>query len=278
MKKSGIRRLALDRRYLTILLGMALFLPPFAVIPQIAGEVNLCGAACPRMFLIFSPTGIIGGFEKNIPAAWLGASLVALILLSTFFMGRVWCSHLCPIGGTTEIASRALPERFKADFSFMHAPAFRYAYLFIFFGCALMGIGSIACKLCNFRVIPFLAGSPFVPAYRSYLLSSAGIAGLATVLATGFLARGGRAYCNLLCPVGGLDSIANFLSAKLGFTRKVRTDPAKCTGCAKCTGTCMVWALGVDENRKVSRDQSSCMSCRECIGVCPEKAIRYGKS
>ncbi|MBI4689710.1 MAG: 4Fe-4S binding protein [Nitrospirae bacterium] len=195
MKTTVIKK-HLNKRYLTILIGMVLFLSPFAVIPQIAGEVNMCGTVCPRMFFILSPTGIVSGIKNNIQAMWFGASLVGVILLITFFMGRLWCSHFCPIGGTSEIVSRFIPERLKINLSFMHAPSFRYAYLFVFVAGSLIGIGGIACKLCNFRVIPFMAGSPFVPGYRTYLLSSAGIAGLFTMALTGFFAKNGRHYCN----------------------------------------------------------------------------------
>jgi len=277
MKGSTIKRPAPGRRYIYILGGMALFLSPFAVIPQLAGEVNMCGAVCPRMFFTLSPKGIVGGFISGVQAEWFGVALVGLILLTTFFMGRLWCSHLCPVGGTTEVVSSSIPRWLKINFSFMHAPAFRYAYLIVFVAGTLMGLGSIACKLCNFRVIPFLAGSPFVPGYRTYLLSSVGLAGLLTVSVTGFFAKGGRAYCNLLCPVGALDSVVNYISAKLGFTRKVRTDIDKCNGCGTCVSACMVWALELGEDEKIKRDQASCMSCKECVKVCPQEAIKYGK-
>ena len=174
--------------------------------------------------------------------------------------------------------SRGIPEKFKINLSFMHAPAFRYAYLFVFVAGSLIGTGSIACKLCNFRIIPFLAGSPFVPGYRTYLLSSVGLAGLLTVSLTGFFAKKGRGYCNLLCPVGGLDSLTNYLGERLGSTRKVRTDSSLCTGCGKCVSACIVWALELDKSNKIRRDQASCMSCKECIKVCPQDAIRYGRS
>ncbi|MCB4791472.1 MAG: 4Fe-4S binding protein [Elusimicrobia bacterium] len=265
-------------RYLTILTGMFLFLSPFAVIPQLAGEVNLCGAVCPRMFFILSPSGITKGLLNGISADWFGAGLVGLILTVTFFFGRLWCGRFCPIGGTSELASRLIPKKLHINYSFLNAPSFRYAYLFIFIAGALIGIGGISCKLCNFRVIPFLAGSPFVPGYRTYLMSSIGLAGIFTVSAAGFFADRGRAYCNLLCPVGALDGIMNFFSSKLGFTLKTRTDLAKCNGCGICTPSCMVWALEVGENKKLKRDQSSCMSCGECVKVCPRKAIRYARS
>ncbi|MDI6744056.1 MAG: 4Fe-4S binding protein [Thermodesulfovibrionales bacterium] len=199
---------------------MLIFLPPFSAIPKTAGEVNMCGAVCPRMFFIFSPKGVWSGFVNNISSMWFGVALVSSILVVTIFFGRLWCSHLCPVGGASELGSKGIPDKLKINFSFMNAPAFRYGYLFVYIAGAVIGIGSIACKLCNFRVIPFWAGAPFVPAYQTYLLTSMGIAGLLTVGLTGFFAKGGRGYCNLLCPVGALDSVANYLGSRLGFTKK----------------------------------------------------------
>jgi len=267
-----------NKRFIFIALGLLLFLPPLSAIPQTAGEVNMCGAVCPRMFFIIPAKGIWSGFANSISSAWFGVRLVSAILAVTVFFGRLWCSHLCPIGGAAEVVSKGLPEKLKIDFSFMNAPAFRYGYFFIYIAGAVIGIGSIACKLCNFRVLPFLIGSPFVPAYQTYLLTTMGIAGLFTAGLTGFFARGGRAYCNLLCPVGALDSLANYFGAKLGFTKRMRTDISRCSGCGRCVDSCMVWAIKIDENQKAKRGYASCMSCRECEKACPEGAISYGKN
>ena len=264
------------KRYLFMILGIALFLPPLSMISQIAGEVNMCGAVCPRMFFIVSQKGVVNGFVGNINSMWFGVALVSSILVVTIFFGRLWCSHLCPVGGASELGSKGIPDKLKINFSFMNAPAFRYGYLFVYIAGAVIGIGSIACKLCNFRVIPFLAGAPFVPAYRTYLLTSMGIAGLLTLSLTGFFAKGGRGYCNLLCPVGALDSIVNFLGSKIGFVKRMKTDVSRCNGCGACIDSCMVWALKRDDE-KVKRDQLSCMSCRECEKICQEGAISYGK-
>jgi len=264
-------------RYIFMIMGIALFLPPLSLIPQFAGEVNMCGAVCPRMFFIIPSKGGASGLLNNINSMWFGVTLVSAILLSTLFLGRLWCSHLCPVGGASELGSKGIPDKLKINFSFMNAPAFRYGYLFVYIAGAVIGIGNITCKLCNFRVLPFLIGSPFVPAYQTYLLTTMGIAGLFTIGLTGFFAKGGRAYCNLLCPIGAIDSIVNYARSGFGFSRKVKTDQARCTGCGRCIDSCMVWAIKMDENRKAQRNDLSCMSCRECEKVCPEGAIGYGK-
>ncbi len=268
----------IKQRYLFILAGMILFLPPLSLIPQTIGETNMCGKVCPRLFLILSTKGIAAGALSSVQKMWFGVLLAATVLIVTFFFGRLWCSHLCPIGGATEMIGRFIPERLKINFAKIDAPAFRYGYFAVFVAGAYWGAGNIACKLCNFRIIPFLAGSPFEPAYAAYLSTSMGVAGLLTVSLAGFFAKGGRAYCNCLCPVGAVDGLVNYLSSKLGFTKKMRTDPGKCAGCGQCVASCMVWALKQSEaSAAVKRDSLSCISCLECEKTCPHGAIYYGK-
>jgi ferredoxin len=302
-----------------MILGMILFLTPLSLIPQLAGEPNLCGKVCPRLFMIIpADKGILAGFAANIKAMWFGASMVGVILLVTFFYGRLWCSHLCPVGGFTEIAGKKLvPRWLKINYSGVNAPAFRYGYFAVFTAGAFFGIGSIACRLCNFRVIPFLLGAPFNPAYAAYIASTMGLAGILVVAVTGVFATGGRGYCNLLCPVGALDGLANMLGAKAEFTKKIRTQAARCDGCGRCVEVCMVHArrlsdadtgagavigadAGADAGAAIDAaipvaaipvavisvavtpiavmEETTCMSCMECVGVCPRGAIKYGRA
>ena len=68
-----------------MIMGIALFLPPLSMISQIAGEVNMCGAVCPRMFFIVSQKGVVNGFVNNINSMWFGVALVSSILVVTIF-------------------------------------------------------------------------------------------------------------------------------------------------------------------------------------------------
>jgi polyferredoxin len=241
-------------------------------------EPNMCGQVCPKLFLIMPKDGeILGKIWENIRAMWFGASLVLTIITVTFFFGRLWCGHICPVGGLPEFVGKFIPRILKINFSWMNAPAFRYGYFAIFMFASVFGIGSIACKLCNFRVIPFLTGAAFEGAYVAYLSSSIGIAGIVTVLVTGVFARGGRAYCNLLCPVGALDSISNFMGTRLGFTKKIITDESLCNGCGNCVSVCIVWARKINAQGKSETDRLSCLTCMKCACICQEGAIRYGR-
>jgi ferredoxin len=97
---------------------------------------------------------------------------------------------------------------------------------------------------------------------------------LGLVVGLGFLAKGGRAYCNLLCPVGALDALANRLGMRLG--RRVRVDAGRCTACGACAKVCPTWAIEVGGTARI--DPLACLPCRDCEGVCPEEAIRYGRA
>lgn len=250
--------------------GILLFLPPLSLLPQFFGAANFCGTWCPRMFLKLTPAGRI------FASTYMGVALVAAMLLVTAWRGRYWCSHVCPIGGATELANRGVPRRGRLDFSWIHAPSARYGYLAVFLLAPALGIGSICCNLCNFSVIPKLFAAPFEPASRAYFVTTMGGVNLAFIGVLGFLSRGGRAYCNLMCPVGAIDSLANAGVAKLGAPR-VTVDAQKCNGCGACVEPCPVWAIGMRDEKAVI-SQFSCMPCGICADVCSEEAIVRGRA
>ena len=275
MPTTAERKPLIRYRYVILIVSVLVFLPPLTLLFQLTGEERFCGKWCPRMFFIWRLGQTWGMYASGYARASLGVGLVAAILATTFFFGRHWCSHLCPVGGLSELGSRLVPRFLKVNYSGIPAPGFRYGYFAVYLLAPAFGIGSLACNYCNFGTVPRLVGAPFSGADAAYFLRTTGLISLGLVVGLGFLAWGGRAYCNMLCPVGALDALSNFLGAKLG-RRRVSVTPAKCTGCGHCAAVCPVWAIR-DDRGKARVDHLSCLPCRQCETVCPTGAIAYGK-
>ncbi len=260
-----------------LLVGMALFLPPLSLVFQLStGDNNFCGTWCPRMFWTWRE-GMTGSqFLLGLLRAWMGVTLVLALLGMTIFFGRWWCSHFCPVGATTELVSRLVPKALRIDYSAVPAAPVRYGYLAVYLIAPAIGIGSLCCSYCNFAAVPRIFGAAFTPADMAYFLRSYGLINLGLIVLLGILAKGGRAYCNFLCPVGALDALANRFGVSLG--RRMRVTEHRCNGCGDCAAVCPTWAIRpADKSAVVTIDSLSCMPCGECRKVCPEGAIRFGR-
>jgi ferredoxin len=249
-----------------------LFLPPLSALFQATADSNFCGSWCPRMFFTWRSGMTLSEFLTGFLRSYMGVALVLGMVVSTFLLGRYWCSHLCPIGGTMELGSRIVPKRFQFDFSGIPASPFRYGYLAVYLAASAVGIGSLCCNYCNFATVPRLYGAVFQRSDAVYFLRTAGLINLGLVVVLGFLAKGGRAYCNLLCPVGALDALANRLGTRFG--KKMHVASSKCDSCGACVRVCPTWSIEMKDRATI--DPLSCMPCRECEKVCPKEAIRYG--
>ena len=258
-----------------MVLALILFLPPLSFLFQFTGDSNFCGTWCPRMFFVWrSGTGIQAYFMGYL-RSFMGAGLVLGVLATTFFFGRYWCSHLCPIGGSMELGSRLVPRFLKIDYSRIPAPALRYGYLSVYFGAAALGLGSLCCGYCNFAAVPRMFGAPFSGADLAYFLRTAGLINLGMVLLLGVFAKGGRAYCNLLCPVGALDGLSNRFGIRWG--RRVAVQSDRCNGCGQCLDGCPTWAIDL-KNGSARIDALSCMPCGLCQTACTRGAIGYART
>src|SRR5512147_2319279 len=122
------------KRYLIIILAVLALLPPIALLPRLFGSLSLCGSPfCMRMLLSFE------GFSAMSRTLYVGLILIVAILAVSFIAGRFWCSHVCPVGGITEIGSKAVPEKLKINYRWISAPSVRYSYLAAFLFLPLLG-------------------------------------------------------------------------------------------------------------------------------------------
>lgn len=260
------------RRIWILIISIVLFMPPLSFIFQFTQDSSFCGSWCPRMFYTWRLGETSGEFLSGMLRSYMGVALVLGAVVSTFFLGRFWCSHICPIGGISELGSRLIPNGLKIRFSNVPASPVRYGYLAAFFLLPALGVGSLCCSYCNFATVPRFLGASFSQADMAFFLRNAGLVNLGLLIGLGFLTNGGRGYCNLLCPVGALDALSNWLGGKFG--RRIRVVGKNCDGCGLCRDVCPVWAIDVDGKARI--DQLSCFPCGLCMKACPRNAIAYG--
>ena len=79
--------------------------------------------------------------------------------------------------------------------------------------------------------------------------------------------RGGRTYCNTICPVGTLLSLLSRFSLL-----KIRFDADKCKNCSLCTKNCKASCI---DYKTHTVDHSRCVVCGDCISKCKFGALKY---
>ena len=225
----------------------------------------------------------------------LHVGVVALLVVLTLVFGRIYCSVICPLGVMQDIISRLHGIRKKNRFTYSKEKRWlRYGVLVVFVASALAGVNAVVSLLAPYSSYGRIASSLMKPVYEagnnvlaaiaehldSYAFYSVDvwmkslptmIVASVTLVVIAVLAwRGGRTYCNTVCPVG---TILSFL-ARFSWM-KVRIDGSKCVNCGLCTKNCKASAIDF-KNHKI--DYSRCVVCGDCIDKCNKGAIRLSHS
>lgn len=261
-------------RYALIIVSCFMFLSPFLIIPTMLDNPDMCGKLCMRRFYLYFAAMTWDDVLQQMSVASTGVIFMGIILLTTFFFGRLWCGYLCPMGGLPELVSRIFNDRLKIDYRPLPQTQIRYGY-FAVYVILMPSMGISACTLCNFITIPRIFEA-FSGGYRglAFLVSSVGLVNLCLLFLLGFFANKGRAYCQFMCPIGAIDGLVNRAGASMPFSRRIRVQPERCTGCKKCAQVCMTGSIQMKDNIAIV-DQFSCMSCYDCVESCEWGAIDW---
>lgn len=229
----------------------------------------------------------------------LNAMVVVVLVLLTLLFGRVYCSVICPLGVFQDVVSHVAGMHKKNRFRYSPAVSWlRYGMLVLFIllwiagmYAGIAGLGALFGLLEPYSAYGRMASNLFAPLYRwgnnllaygaeqvdSYMFYSVDvwmkgglITGVAvlTFLLLVFLAwRGGRTYCNTVCPVG---TILGFF-ARFSWFKPV-IDKTKCVNCHLCARNCKASCINIKEHEI---DYSRCVACMDCIDKCPKGAIHY---
>lgn len=258
-----------------------------------------CFALITLLFLDFTGTlhGWFGWLAKVqfLPAVLaLNVGVVVALVVLTLLFGRVYCSVICPLGVMQDVVSWLSGRRKKKRYRFAYSPAvswLRYGVLAVFAVALIAGIGSLVALLAPYSAYGRIAQNLLAPLWGwgnnvlAYLAERAGsyafyetevwikslpvfiIAAVSFVVIAVLAWRGGRTYCNTICPVG---TVLGFL-ARYAWLRPV-IDTEKCNGCTLCSRRCKASCIDAKAHRI---DYSRCVACMDCIGTCRQGAIRY---
>lgn len=207
-----------------------------------------------------------------------GLIIALLIIIPTLFLGRFFCSWICPLGIINQVAGTIF-NKFKPVDAFKmnsYRQIYRLKYYLLVLMLVLAVFGSLQIGLLDpialitrsFVVSLFPAVNVFTGAiYLNQPVFYGGI--VVTVLFLTILISNRyiiRFWCRTLCPLGAMLGLLSFSPV---FA--IRRDVNKCNNCQKCLKDCH----GACDPHATLKT-SECMVCMNCIYDCPEDAIKYG--
>ena len=220
----------------------------------------------------------------------LNVVVVAVLVVLTLVFGRIYCSVICPLGVLQDLLARLNRKRNKYSYS-KELRWLRYAVLVVFIVAAVAGVGSLFQLLAPYSAFGRIATMVLQPLWMlgnnvlgflaeradSYAFYTVDvwvksmpvlIIAVVTLLVLVVLAwRGGRTYCNTICPVGTILSFfARFSWMKIRFVED------KCRNCSLCSRNCKAACI---DYKTHSVDYSRCVVCGNCIDSCKFGALKY---
>ena len=222
----------------------------------------------------------------------LNVVVVAVLVVLTLVFGRIYCSVICPLGVLQDLLARLNRKRNKYSYS-KELRWLRYAVLVVFVVAAVAGVGSLFQLLAPYSAFGRIATMVLQPLWMlgnnvlgflaeradSYAFYTVDVwvksmpvlvIAVVTLLVLLVLAwRGGRTYCNTICPVG---TILSFF-ARFSWL-KIRFADDKCRNCSLCSRNCKAACI---DYKTHSVDYSRCVVCGNCIDSCKFGALTYSR-
>lgn len=252
------------------------FFALFLVLLLITDYANLKGFQT-SLFHEMNPLTAIAGFLSS-GTFYKGLLWSLAIIVLTLFLGRFFCSWICPLGILNQFMSWFFNRRKPLqDYEInRYRPIYRLKYYLLaallmlaLFGSLQIGLlDPIALMARSFTasVLPAAnqAGAGIYlnqPVFHGGALIASIL--LAIILANRFLTR---FWCRVLCPLGAL---LGLLSRRAPL--RIQRDVDKCIDCDKCLKSCQ-GACDPHQELRISE----CHVCMNCIEDCPSQALHFG--
>ncbi len=229
-----------------------------------------------------------------VPALLAGSFIVVCsVFVFTFLFGRWYCSFLCPLGIFQDILGRLKKGTSLKDSR--SRTITRYCVLLLCVTSLFFGATFILLLVDPWSIFSRVATTFMLPPLTFFnnlifeLLHHFGLYGVAakeynfagiSVLFTAILSllllfyllffKGGRSWCNTICPVGTIFSLVGIKPVV-----RIRISRARCVHCGRCETECKAGVIDMKSGLIHSGD---CVACFNCLPVCKDNAISYGFS
>ena len=189
--------------------------------------------------------------------------LLGVFLVTTLFLGRVFCGYFCPLGALQEwirfIGRKLglekdfeLPEKFDSYLRYVKYFILAAIVYFSFY------LGDLVFRAYDPYNSLMHIGAEFEEKMFGY-----GI--LALVLISAIFAKG--FWCRYFCPLGAFFGLIK----KISFF-KIKRNANTCIDCGTCNENC---PAGLEiKTVKVVKDVD-CLSCGQCVSHCPESSLSF---
>lgn len=191
-------------------------------------------------------------------------SIIGMIipLLVAFFLGRVFCSWLCPVSFLLELFDRARLRLSARPYLRNRLLVAKRWLWFTLIGELVISL-VLGAPLFVFLSPPGLIGREMMMAVFFGKLALEGLI-ILIVIFLELLTR--RFFCRSFCPLGGL-------LALVGRKRSLRVDvrAGDCNSCGRCAKVCPMGLLPSEGEG----ESAYCWNCGECIDNCRQDALRF---
>lgn len=220
----------------------------------------------------------------------INVGALLFIVSLTLLFGRVYCSVICPLG----VMQDAIAWLNRKKNKYRYSPArntLRHTLLVVAFAILVLNMGWLAGLVFPYSTYGRIVSVSVAPLYK---LANNGLAALAehygsyafyevdvwlksvSALAVALLTwiviavlawRGGRTWCNTICPVG---TLLGMLSRYAHL--KMVIDADKCKSCRKCERNCKAACIDITT---LTVDYSRCVACGNCLEQCAFGAMNF---
>lgn len=228
---------------------------------------NLSLLFFPVTFYYFSPVVPLAGAAGGIVS---GSLLVfAALFVSAIFLGRGFCSWVCPAGALQDIAGEARDRRFSRRNGWVK-------YLIWIPWLVLLAILFINAGGASNIDVPFMTDNGVS------VSDTASLVVYLMVALTFFLFPvlfGRRAACHTVCWMSPFMILGERLARGVRIPGiAIRRGPGTCVSCGACAATC---SMDIDiDKRAAGKDPldatSDCILCAACADACSQGALRVG--